>query len=68
MISFNSFIADELAHKNKYLSQALEQANHIIEILEEENLRLKTILSSISYDHPELENVFETKNDTMCTI
>lgn len=48
MKNANSFIADELAHKNIYLSKALQQANDIIKILEKENERLKDVLTGLA--------------------
>lgn len=47
MPNANSFIADELAHKNKYLHIALNQAQTIIKVLETENNRLLTVLQQL---------------------
>lgn len=40
----NAYIADELSHKVRVLTQALEQARAIISKLEEENERLLGVL------------------------
>ena len=47
MPNANSFIADELAIKTKYLHKALDQAQYIISKLEQENLRLKNLLQTL---------------------
>lgn len=46
--SMNVYVADELAHKVKYLSSALSQAKDIIEKLETENHRLQDALISLA--------------------
>lgn len=56
MINVNSFIADELATKNKYLHKALQQADDIIKILETENQRLKQILSILDIPEDNIEH------------
>lgn len=56
MNNANSFVADELAVKTKYLHKALDQANDIIKILETENNRLYTIL----------EKLYEKEEQTVC--
>lgn len=66
MININSFIADELVNKNKYLAKALDQANHIILLLEEENTRLKSVLQSLS-DSSSLQDSL-LKEDTHYTV
>lgn len=44
----NAYIADELSHKVKVLTQALEQTRDIILKLEKENERLLAILDNLS--------------------
>jgi hypothetical protein len=44
----NAYIADELSHKVKVLTQALEQTREIILKLEKENERLLAILDTLS--------------------
>ena len=46
--SKNSYVADELAVKVKYLQKALSQAQYIINSLENENNRLKDVLISLT--------------------
>lgn len=46
--SMNSYVADELAVKVKYLQKALNQAQDIINSLENENNRLKDVLISLT--------------------
>ncbi|NDG30444.1 hypothetical protein EB118_10280 [bacterium] len=46
--SMNSYVADELAVKVKYLQKALSQAQYIINSLENENNRLKDVLISLT--------------------
>ena len=46
--SMNSYVADELAVKVKYLQKALNQAQYIINSLENENNRLKDVLISLT--------------------
>jgi cell division protein FtsB len=47
----NNYIGDELAHKVKVLSQALNQAQKIIEKLEEENSSLKDVLVGLASEN-----------------
>lgn len=62
-------IADELMNTNKYLSKALDQANEIIHILEEENLRLKDVLTNLaSINNKDLTNESEVSDGGLCTI
>lgn len=69
MINANSFIADELAIKHRYLHRALEQANDIISTLDAENSRLKDVLANLASKNKEdLQNIFEVRNDKLCTV
>lgn len=62
-------ITDELILKNKYLHKALDQANEIIKILEEENLRLKDVLTNLaSLNKQDLGQIIEASNDRFCTV
>lgn len=49
--SMNSYVADELANKVKHLQFALNQAQSIIDALENENLRLKDVLISLASEN-----------------
>lgn len=49
--SMNSYVADELAVKVKYLQSALTQAERIIHILEVENHRLKDVLINLASEN-----------------
>lgn len=51
MSKMNNYIGDELAHKVKVLSQALNQAQKIIEKLEEENSSLKDVLVGLASEN-----------------
>ena len=65
----NSFIADELVNKNKYLTQALDQAKEIIEILEQENIRLRDVLTNLaSINNKDLDQSIEVEDDKFCTV
>lgn len=69
MKNANSFIADELANKNQYLTKALFQANEIIQILEQENIRLKDVLTSLaSINNRDSEYDLGVNNDKFCTV
>lgn len=48
MQNANAFIFGEVTNKNKYLHQALCEANAIIKKLEEENNRLKDVLTNLA--------------------
>jgi FtsZ-binding cell division protein ZapB len=65
----NSFIADELVNKNRYLTQALDQAKEIIEVLEQENNRLRDVLTNLaSINNKDLDRSIEVEDDKFCTI
>lgn len=49
--SMNSYVADELANKVKYLQSALTQAESIINTLEIENHRLKDVLINLASEN-----------------
>lgn len=49
--SMNSYVADELANKVKYLQSALSQAESIINTLEIENHRLKDVLINLASEN-----------------
>lgn len=49
--SMNSYVADELAVKVKYLQAALNQAEGIINTLEAENHRLKDVLINLASEN-----------------
>ena len=50
--------SSELVDSTHYLGQALDQANQIISILEEENKRLQTALANLSNNEVETEPVY----------
>ncbi len=65
----NSFIADELVTKVKYLNLALEQANMIIATLEKENNRIKDVITNLtSINKRDLDNNSEVDNDRLCSV
>lgn len=65
----NSFIANELINRNKYFSKALDQANEIIQVLEEENMRLRDVLTSLaSLNNKDLDSSLEAQDDKFCTV
>ena len=65
----NSFIADELVNKNRYLTQALDQAKQIIDTLEQENLRLRDVLTNLaSLNNKDLDQSIEVEDDKFCTV
>lgn len=69
MKNANSYIADELANKVKYLNLALDQANLIIATLETENARIKDVITNLaSIKKEDLENVSEVNNDRLCAV
>lgn len=49
--SMNSYVADELANKVKYLHAALSQAQLIISSLESENNRLRDVLIGLASEN-----------------
>jgi hypothetical protein len=46
--TINSFLGDELANKVKALSIALNKAQKIVSVLEEENKNLKDVLNNLT--------------------
>jgi cell division protein FtsB len=65
----NAYVADELAHKVKVLSQTLEETNKIVATLEQENNRLKDIFTNLmSINNVDLGSTQEAKDDRFCTI
>ena len=48
-----NYVADELANKVHHLTLALQQANKIIEKLDEQNENLKVILSNLGVETEE---------------
>lgn len=50
--------SSELVDSTQYLGQALDQANQIISILEEENKRLQIALANLSNNEIETEPVY----------
>lgn len=46
----NEYLADQLSERVSYLQDALNQAEKIMQTLEEENIRLKDLLVSLSLD------------------
>jgi len=65
----NAYVADELAHKVKVLSQTLEETNKIVATLEQENNRLKDIFTNLmSINNVDLDSTQEVKDDRFCTI
>lgn len=47
------YMNDQLASRVNHLQQALNQAEHIINILEEENQRLKDVLANLASENNE---------------
>jgi DNA integrity scanning protein DisA with diadenylate cyclase activity len=69
MPSANFFIGDELANKNYYLTKALVEANQIIQTLEQENTRIKDVLTNLaSLKNTDLNATIEAHNDKLCTV
>lgn len=65
----NSYIADELAHKVKVLSESLHKSDSIVRSLETENSILKDILTSLmSINKEDLVSQIEVDNDRHCAI
>lgn len=65
----NNYIADELAHKVKALTQALQKSDNIIAKLELENKILKDILTNLmSIKKEDLDLKLEDTNDRYCAI
>lgn len=60
MTNFNNYIGDELAHKVRALTKALDQAQKIISELETENLNLTEALSNINVLSKE-ENILDSE-------
>lgn len=48
LTTVNNFIGDELAHKVKILSSALNQAQQMVSVLEIENQNLKDVLNNLT--------------------
>lgn len=62
-------ITDELVNKVKYLHKALDQANTIIATLEQENKRLKDVLTNLaSLNNKDLDITIEVTDDRFCTV
>lgn len=67
--TMNSYVADDLANKVRVLSQALAQTNQMIQTIEEENHKLKDILTNlVSINTKDLDSVKEVLDDRFCTI
>lgn len=49
--TMNTYVADELANKVKYLHKALKEAQDIISTLEAENQRLHDVLISLASEN-----------------
>lgn len=65
----NVSITDELVNKVKYLHKALDQANNIIQTLENENKRLNDVLTNLaSLNNQNLTNIIEVSNESFCTV
>lgn len=65
----NSYIADELENKVKFLNMALDQANLIIKTLEEENHRIKDVITNLaSINKEDLGSVSEVNDDRLCAV
>jgi hypothetical protein len=65
----NSFVADELVTKVQYLNLALEQANEIIATLEQENDRIKDVITNLtSIKKDDLDKNSEVDNDRLCSV
>lgn len=65
----NDFLTDQLAKRVNNLQKALNQAERIINILEEENQRLKDVLSNLASENNEgyiLDS--EAFNEPMLTV
>ena len=58
--SMNNYIGDELANKVKILSYALNQAEQMVLVLEQENENLKDVLTSLaSVNKEDCDYVYE---------
>jgi ABC-type transporter Mla subunit MlaD len=65
----NDFLTDQLAKRVTHLQKALNQAERIVNILEEENQRLKDVLSNLTSENNEgyiLDS--EAFNEPMLTV
>lgn len=67
--NMNNYIGDELAHKVHILSKALYEAQQINILVEQENNRLKDILTGLmSLNKEDFDSYKEDLNDRFCTI
>lgn len=58
--SMNNYIGDELANKVKILSYALNQAEQMVLVLEQENENLKDVLNNLaSVNNEDCDYVYE---------
>lgn len=65
----SGYIADELAHKVKVLSESLHKSDNIIRSLQKENSILKDILTNLmSINKEDLVSQIEADNDRRCAI
>jgi ABC-type transporter Mla subunit MlaD len=65
----NDFITDQLAKRVQHLQKALNQAERIVNTLEEENQRLKDVLANLASENNEgyiLDS--EAFNEPMLTV
>jgi peptidoglycan hydrolase CwlO-like protein len=67
--TMSEFMNDQLAERIKHLQAALNQAENIMNTLEEENKRLKDVLSGLtSYNNEGYILDSETLNEPVCSF
>lgn len=60
-----NYVADELSNKVYHLTKALNQAQNIIKVLEEENEKLKDVLTNLaSINNQDYVNACEIRSDS----
>lgn len=66
--SLSDYMTDELTNRVSILQDALNQAERIIMVLEDENQRLKDVLSSLASDNEGYMFDSESFNEPACSI
>jgi sensor histidine kinase regulating citrate/malate metabolism len=60
-----NYVADELSNKVYHLTKALNQAQNIIKVLEEENEKLKDVLANLaSINNQDYVNACEIRSES----